>query len=127
LGLAAVRNSVVVHESIIGTKTQTATGEGLEDNTLVGTIETVLVSLNPSITGLNNWRLGLVLCIEEERSVLTGGVTRLQGEGVHEEAHEDNVAFLAIGVGEFVSRKATSIYESSIDVVEHVRPNFSNG
>jgi len=67
------------------------------------------IRLQPSITSLDE-----------------GRVARLDGEGVHEEAHEDNVALGSIRVRELVGREALLFDESGVDVVKHVGPDLTD-
>jgi hypothetical protein len=62
--------------------------------------------------------------ITTETEDVQGGVAGLQGEGIDEEVHEDDVAFRAVGVGPRVWRPSVHAYECGVDVVQQVGPDF---
>lgn len=58
--------------------------------------------------------------------VHTCWVARLESKRINEEVKEHNVAFRAAGISAGSGRPAVSGDEASIDVVEHVCPDFSD-
>lgn len=58
--------------------------------------------------------------------VHTCWVARLEGKRINEEVKEHNVAFRAARVGAGSGGPAVSRDEASIDVVEHICPDFSD-
>ena len=56
----------------------------------------------------------------------TGRVARLELEGVDEEVQVDDVALGAVGVGLRGSGESVLADERSVDVVEDVRPDFTD-
>jgi hypothetical protein len=60
------------------------------------------------------------------KRVLTSGVARLNGERIDEEVHEDRVTGGEGRIRKSVSRPAVRPNESSVDVMEHIRPDFTD-
>lgn len=58
--------------------------------------------------------------------VLTGRVTGLNGQCIDEQAHVDDVAFRAVGIGQLVGRETMRVDERGVDLVKHVCPDFSD-